>query len=68
MLVQARLHGWAKRWHAWRDSPFRWATNQAAADADRTLWHVGSLVLLALLVCKTIVQEQLWGACQLHGR
>ncbi|KAI7835786.1 hypothetical protein COHA_010306 [Chlorella ohadii] len=53
------LNGWAKRWRAWRDSPFRRATNEAAADADRTLWHVGSIVLLVLLVFKTVAQERL---------
>ena len=59
------LTGWAKRWRAWRDSPFRWATNQAAADADRALWHVGSVVLLSLLVLRTAAKERLWGECQL---
>ena len=55
------LNGWAKRWRAWRDSPFRRATNEAAADADRTLWHMGSIVLLVLLVFKTVAQERLVG-------
>ncbi len=62
------LNGWAKRWRAWRDSPFRRATNEAAADADRTLWHVGSIVLLVLLVFKTVAQERLvgvWVLCRL---
>ena len=53
--------GREEAWRAWRDSPFRWASNQAAADADHTLWHVGSIVLLVLLAVKTAARERLWG-------
>lgn len=63
-MLSRALNGWAKRWRAWRDSPFRWATNQAAADSDRALWHVGSVVLLSLLVFRTAAKERLWGECQ----